>query len=429
MRAAILAVGSELLGSDRVDTNSLALAETLAGFGIDVACKMVVGDEPDVIAAAVERLMSSCGLLLITGGLGPTQDDLTREAIAAVLGRPLERSDEILDELRRRFASFGIDMPSVNEKQADVIRGAEVLGNRRGTAPGMRIDHKGCTLFLFPGVPTELEGLVESFLVPWLAANTSGEGVETRVLKVACIPESVLEQRLGPFYDEWGNDGVSLLPSLGEVSLRLTTSGKRSERQTWLQPRQQEIRKLLGQRVFAESADVTLEEATGRALAAARLSVATAESCTGGLVGERLTRIPGSSRYFRGSVVSYANELKQELLQVSPQLLREYGAVSKEVAVAMAMGACRLLASDVAVAVTGVAGPDGGTAAKPVGTVHLAVTGGSLPEAMHRRLRLPGSRERVRWVSSQWALDMLRRVAFEITGSMAPDGCGRENSV
>ena len=426
MRAAILAIGSELLGSDRVDTNSLALAERLAGFGVDIACKMVVGDESDIIASAVERLMKEHRLLLITGGLGPTQDDVTRESIAAVLKRPVERSEEILDDLRRRFASFGIEMPLVNEKQADVIRGAEVLRNRRGTAPGLKIDDGGCTIFLFPGVPTELEGLVESSLVPWLEANTSDRGLETRILKVACMPESTLEQRLGPFYEVWGNAGVALLPSPGEVSIRLTTSGNVNQRKEWLRPRLAELRTLLGRSVFGESADATLEEAAGKALVAARLSVVTAESCTGGLVAERLTKVPGSSRYFRGSVVSYANELKRQLLHVTAEALCDHGAVSREVALAMAEGARQLMGGDVAVAVTGVAGPDGGTDTKPVGTVHLAVSGESLPEAMHRQLRIPGSRHDVRWVSSQWALEMLRRVALETSPA---DRSGREDSV
>jgi len=411
MQAAILAVGNELLGSDRVDTNSLRLAAVLARAGVPLATKLVVGDDIALIAAAARELADRYDLLLVTGGLGPTQDDLTREAIAEVVGRTLVRDTEVLEDLRRKFAAFGIEMASVNEKQADVIEGADVLVNRRGTAPGMRVRHNGCTLFMFPGVPTELEGLAESALEPWLAENTSGFGLERWVLKVACLPESTLEQRLQPFYEEWGEEGVALLPSAGEVAIRLSIDGLAEERERWLRPRRQALRDLLASAIFTEEEGTTLESAVGEALASAGLSVATAESCTGGLVAERLTRVAGSSRYFLGSIVSYANEVKLGLLNVSQELLEAHGAVSQEVAVAMARGVLTALGSDLSVAVTGIAGPDGGSPEKPVGTVHVALCGAGQNDVVHRRLRLPGDRERVRWVTSQWALEMLRRRA------------------
>jgi nicotinamide-nucleotide amidase len=414
MRAAILAVGNELLGSDRVDTNSLRLAAVLGRFGVPVATKSVVGDDFDLISEAAGHLIGQYELLLVTGGLGPTQDDLTREAIADVLGRDLVRDAKVLEDLQRKFASFGIEMAAVNEKQADVIEGAEVLVNPRGTAPGLRTHHGSCTLFLFPGVPAEMEGLVESALEPWLAENTSDSGLERRVFKVACMPESTLEQKLQPFYETWGEGGVALLPSAGEVVVRLGAAGTSEERRRWLEPRCQSLRGILAERVFSENEEVSLEAAAGEALASAKLSVTTAESCTGGLVAERLTRVAGSSRYFLGAIVSYANELKNELLKVPLPLLEAHGAVSQEVAEAMARGARSATKADLGIAVTGIAGPDGGTKEKPVGTVHVALCGPGSGELTHRRLRVPGDRERVRWVTSQWALEMLRRRALRI---------------
>ena len=414
MRCAILAVGDELLGSDRTDTNSLRLTAVLARFGVRVATKSVVGDDPVLISEAVARLSNAFDLLLVTGGLGPTQDDITREAVADALDRGLVRDAAVLEDLRRKFERFGIEMAAVNQKQADVVTGAKVLANVRGTAPGLQIDSSGCTLFLLPGVPTEVDGLIESALEPWLRENGSGTRLERRVVKVACLPESTLEQILQPFYEEWGEDGVALLPSAGEVMIRLSAAGTRNDRAAWLEPRQEGLRALLSERIFSDQETVPLEAAAGDALAAGNLSVATAESCTGGLIAQRLTNVAGSSRYFLGSVVSYANAVKRDVLGVSDELLETYGAVSREVAEAMAAGARSAIGSDLAIAVTGIAGPEGGTKEKPVGTVHVALCGLSENDLFHRRLHLPGDRERIRWVTSQWALEMLRRRASGI---------------
>jgi nicotinamide-nucleotide amidase len=413
MRAAVLAVGNELLGSDRVDTNSLMLASALESFGVELGAKAVVGDDISAIREMAGRLLERHELLLVTGGLGPTRDDLTREALAELAERPLVRSEEVLKELERKFASFGYRMPVVNEKQADVIEGATVLENQRGTAPGLMAEHRGRTLFAFPGVPFELEGLVESALVPWLAERATGEGMETATFKVACVPESRIEEDLQPFYEQWGNDGVALLPTSGEVIIRLTARGAPDERSRWLDPRRESLGSVLAGSVFTEDAAGTLEGVTGKLLAESGLTIGTAESCTGGLIAERLTRVAGSSGFFLGSVVAYANDVKSEVLQVGVPLLEQHGAVSENVAVAMAIGLRGLIGVDVAVAVTGVAGPDGGTEEKPVGTVHLALCGPSPDEVRHRRLRLPGDRERVRWMSSQWALEMVRRRILE----------------
>jgi nicotinamide-nucleotide amidase len=429
MRCAILAVGDELLGSDRTDTNSLRLTAVLARFGVPVATKSVVGDDPILISEAVARLSRSFDLVLVTGGLGPTQDDLTREAVADALGRSLVCDAAVLEDLRRKFARFGIEMAAVNEKQADVVSGAKVLANSRGTAPGQQIESNDCTLFLLPGVPFEVDGLIESALEPWLTVNSSGTGLERRVVKVACLPESTLEQLLQPFYEEWGEDGVSLLPSAGEVMIRLNAAGTTSERAVWLEPRLERLRTLLSERIFSDQETVALEAAAGDALAAGNLSVATAESCTGGLIAQRLTNVAGSSRYFLGSVVSYANQVKRDVLGVPDELLETYGAVSREVAEAMAIGARLAIGSDLAIAVTGIAGPEGGTDEKPVGTVHVALCGPSECDLLHRQLHLPGDRDRIRWITSQWALDMLRRRASGIEGTGRQSGKGTDESI
>lgn len=411
MRAAILAIGSELLGTRRLDTNSLFLTAALRRFGVETAFKAVVGDSRAGIADEVRRLVGRHDLLIVTGGLGPTEDDTTREAVAAAFGRGIERREDLVEALRRRFARFGLEMPAVNEKQGDVIEGAEVLDNRRGTAPGLLVETEKAAVFLFPGVPVEAQWMAEAYLEPWLERRAGGDATETRVLKLACMPESQVEQDLAPFYAAFGGEGFSVLPSPGEVTLELTATGTAQQRSERLDPRCDRLRDLFRVAVFAQDADASLESVVGESLAAAKATVATAESCTGGLIAERLTRVAGSSAYFLGGVVSYANEIKMSALGVDPSTLDRHGAVSEEVVIEMAGGARDRLAADYAIAVSGVAGPGGGTKEKPVGTVHIAVCGPGRPR--HRRLRLPGDRERVRWLSSQWALDLLRRILLD----------------
>ncbi|MDH3745032.1 MAG: CinA family nicotinamide mononucleotide deamidase-related protein [Acidobacteriota bacterium] len=408
MRAAIVAVGSELLGTDRLDTNSLRLTEELGAYGVVVSFKCVVADDLETLADEIERLVVSFDLVLVTGGLGPTEDDLTREAVARALGQPLERRAEIVAEIEAKFEYMRMPMPEVNRKQADVIGGARVIANPRGTAPGLLLENDNATLFLFPGVPSELEGMIKSDLVPWLAARHGGGKRETRTLKVACVPESTAEERLRPFYDRFGRQGLSILASPGQVTLQLTCSERPEARAAWLEERSRMLREVFGASVFSECEEGTLEEVVGSSLRAIGAKVVTAESCTGGLVSERLTRIAGSSDFFLGGVVTYSDELKSQVLGVEPATLERYGAVSKEVVGEMAAGARRLFGADYCLAVSGIAGPGGGSAEKPVGTVCLALAGSQNGIGLQRRLVFPGDRERVRWLSSQWALDMLR---------------------
>jgi len=409
MDAAILAIGSELLGSDRLDTNSLLLTRALGAFGVKLERKVVVGDDVEVIDQEVKRLIEAVDLLLITGGLGPTSDDLTREGVARALARGLEVDEQVVADIERRFKRFGMPMPAVNRRQAELIDGASWLTNRRGSAPGMQIEADHCVLFLFPGVPSELEEMIETCLVPWLQQHSDGTKTETRVVKVACVAESDLEERIQPAYEEFGGEVISVLAAAGDIQVRLVATGRAEERTARLEAITDRIEGLVGSAAYTRDADGTLESVVGELLSAAGKKVATAESCTGGLVAERLTRVPGSSDFFEGATVTYSNRLKRELLGVDGDALDRYGAVSREVVEQMAVGVAARLQTDFGVAISGVAGPSGGTAAKPVGTVHVAVAEAGSEEVDHRELHLPGDRRRVRRLASQWALEMLRR--------------------
>jgi len=417
MQAAILAVGSELLGTERLDTNSLKLTRALERHGVELRAKSVIGDSEEEIATALRSCLDRYGLVLVTGGLGPTADDVTREAASAALGRGLHADAEVLAGIERRFREHGLRMPEINRRQALIVDGAEVVSNPRGTAPGQRLtDERGATLFLFPGVPSELVGMIAESLEPWLAERSGGMGRETATLKIACLPESAVEERVSLAYAELGRENVTILASPSDIRLCATAQGTDEERRTRLAAMTARLAELAGDVVYAYREEDTLEAVVGELLRKAGRKLATAESCTGGLVAERITRVPGSSDYFVGGEVTYTNELKARRLGVSADLLAAHGAVSEPVARAMAEGVRRELGSDYGIGVTGVAGPGGGSAEKPVGTVHIALAGpghGADGEAgveiEHRRVRFPGDRERVRLHASQLALEMLRR--------------------
>jgi nicotinamide-nucleotide amidase len=413
MRAAIVAVGSELLGAERLDTNSLRLTEALLRHGVELGRKAVIGDVEEEIGAALREILPRFDLVLVTGGLGPTADDVTRQAVAAALGRSLVADPEVLAAIERRFQRLGWKMSAVNRRQAVVVAGAEVLANPRGTAPGMRLLAGAATIFLFPGVPGELAGMIAEHLEPWLAARSGGVSRETAVLKMAGLPESLVEERIAPAYDEFGRESITILAKPSDVRLLATATGPPAERQARLQAMTARLAALVGDAVYARREEDTLESVVGGLLRAAGATLAVAESCTGGMLAERLTRVPGSSDYFPGGAVTYSNRLKTAMLGVPEALLAAHGAVSEAVARAMAAGVRVRLGSDYGAAITGIAGPGGGSEAKPVGTVHLAISGPppapGRPEVDHRQLRLPGDRERIRWQASQLALDMLRR--------------------
>ena len=406
LTASILAVGSELLGTTRLDTNSLFLAGRLESIGIRVVRKACVGDSWDDLVAELGWALARAPLLVVTGGLGPTEDDRTKEAVASLLGRRLVRDEAILARLEERFRKRGREMPGVNAKQADVVEGAVVLPNRQGTAPAYLIEAEGKTIVLLPGVPREMKALFEESVLPHLTRGGTPPGIHRRVLKVVGLGESAVEELARPVYEaNRGHEVTILAAAPGEVQLHFQAGGTRAEAEPALDALEAAFREAIGPALYGRD-DETLEEVVGRLLGKAGLTVALAESCTGGMMASRLTDVPGSSEYFLGGAVTYANAAKIDLAGVSPETLGRFGAVSEEVAREMAAGIRRRFGASVGLGVTGIAGPGGGSAEKPVGTVHLALD--ALDGRRHERLVLPGDRAMVRRWTTSAALAMIR---------------------
>jgi nicotinamide-nucleotide amidase len=407
MRAEILAVGSELLTPLRSDTNALWLTQRLIEVGVEVGARTTLADDPALLESAFRTALSRADLVISTGGLGPTEDDLTREAAAAALGLELRRDPEILEALKARFARYKRAMASINEKQADVIEGAFVLDNSRGTAPGLRVEDAGRMLVLLPGPPSEMKPMFDEQVLPLVRARAGGAVLETRVLKIASMSESDVDQTVAPLYKTFTNPRTTILSAPGQVELHLTASGSSSaEAGDRLEALGSGIRGLLAGRIFSEDGR-ELPVVVAALLRDRGLTLGLAESCTGGLLAARLTDVPGSSAFFERGLVTYSNRSKVELLGVGAKLLEAHGAVSEEVAAAMAAGARRAAATDIGVGITGIAGPDGGTPDKPVGTVYVALDGAAGTRV--RRALFPGDRERIRHQATQSALEMLRR--------------------
>ena len=345
-------------------------------------------------------------LVISSGGLGPTEDDLTREAVADLLGRKLHRNDEILRAIQGRFRSFGREMPEVNVRQAMVPEGAEPLDNPGGTAPGLWIEEKGRMIALLPGPPRELKPMFLEKIVPRLARRVSGVRLFHRDLRVAGMGESHVEQRIAPIYKRYGDVHTTVLASPGEIQihLRMWTDDSAHAEKT-LKEIVEGIQIALGDRIFSTGGE-SLEEVVARQLTLNTATIATAESCTGGLLAQRLTSIAGSSSYFLGGVVSYSNELKTAWVNVPTELIQSKGAVSAEVATALADGIRRHVGSTLGVGITGIAGPGGGSEEKPVGTVHIALAHAGGVKEIGRIY--PGDREAVRWQATQIALDLVR---------------------
>ena len=407
LRAAIVAIGSELLGPLRQDTNSLWLTARLEELGIPVVRKSLVGDDPEAIVRELERAASAAELVFTTGGLGPTADDVTVGAVARWLGAPVERNVEFVAKIRRRFEARGIRMAAVNEKQADFIVGARVLENPRGTAPGFWGSKGDREVVVLPGVPGEMREIMERTVLPELAARAGGAVARRKVLRIAGMGESAVEEIVEPVYARWKEHPVTILASAGEVQLHLCVRGRPDEAETILAAMEEDFRKVLGARVFGQDGE-ELAEAVGRLLRSSGKKLALAESCTGGMVSSLVTDVAGSSDYFLGGVVSYANDAKESLLGVDDETLRSHGAVSEETAREMARGARERFGADVGAAVTGVAGPGGGSEEKPVGTVWFAISDRDGREVAKRR-SFVGDRSHVRKSASVHALELVRR--------------------
>ena len=411
-RAAILAVGSELLTPSRLDTNSLFITEQLNLLGIEVASKSQVGDNRDDLAAAMRFALTRADLVVCCGGLGPTDDDLTREVVAGVLDRPLAEDERITASIKARFESRRMEMPAINRRQAMVPAGARVIDNTNGTAPGLWLEHGAQVVLLLPGPPRELKPMLLSVKDELLAPRSSGLVLIRRVIKITGRTESHTEEAVQPLYREWTQASVpidaTILASLGQIELHLSARADTLERASAaVDAGARQVAAVLGFDAYSLAGE-NLEQVLGDLLVQRGYRIACAESCTGGLLASRLTDVPGSSRYVDRAVVAYANEAKIALLGVPAGMIDEHGAVSEPVAQAMARGIRTNARVDVGVGVTGIAGPGGGTPDKPVGTVAVAAIG---PETARSRVfRFVGDRELVKFQASQAALDMVRRM-------------------
>ena len=404
--AACIAVGSELLGDDRVDTNSLRIARALARYGVPVLEKRVIGDSVERLSESIGELLDRVDVLVVTGGLGPTRDDVTREAAADALGRELVHNPEVEDWVRSRYEDLGRPMPELCRKMADVIRGASVLKNPRGAAPGQMISTRNHLLVLLPGVPWEMEVMFEREVLPEVATRSPGVCVRQRTVLLGGVFESAVEERLELFYQRFGREHISVLASCGVVRLVLSLAGSDNAVEIRLSEMESVLRDILGTDVAG--VDVGgLEHAVLSRLSAASQTLAVAESCTGGLLAARITDVPGASDVFLGGVVTYSNQAKEDFVDVPRAMLVEHGAVSEPVARAMAAGVRARFGSDWGVGITGIAGPSGGTEDKPVGLVHWAVAGPTDTVSEHRVF--PGDRAAIRTWTVNLSLDLLRR--------------------
>ena len=399
----VIAVGTELLYGQTVNTNAAEIGVRLAEAGLEHQHSSVVGDHPGRMEDAITLAMSRAGAVIVTGGLGPTQDDITREAIAAATGRKLLYSEEYAERLRRWWESRGREMPESNLKQAEYPDGADLLINPKGTAPGLRLVHDGVVIYAAPGVPAELEDLLDRYIVPDLLERSDSRVVLNRVLRTYGESESMLGERVADLYSD-GNPSMAFLASAAEIKIRLTAkAATRDEAEAMVAPIEAEIRQRLGKLVFGTD-DETIEKILLRLAEETGWSLATAESATGGMVAARITSVPGASAFFRGSVVAYSTDVKRDVLGVPAGMIEEHGVVSEPVAIAMAEGVARVLGADVALAVTGSAGPE--PQGRPVGTMVIGVR---TPEnAMARTVSLPGDRERIRTYTTTGALQLAR---------------------
>jgi len=411
VNAEIIAVGSELLTPHRQDTNSLYLTEKLNELGVEVRFKCIVGDDRENLVAAVKLAMRRSDVIVLSGGLGPTEDDLTREAVAEALGLELARDPEIMAKLEERFAKRGYKFTPNNGRQADVIANAAVLANALGSAPGQWIggkyDGQERIVVLLPGPPYELQAMFEAECLPRLRAKVPAVYIATRTLKMAMIAESQVDARVSPIYKMFSDVETTILAGGGEIQLQLRCrKDSLAEAEARVEELAGKIEDEMGDAIFSRKGE-TIEQIVSYLLQMRGMTLATAESCTGGLLAQRITSISGSSRYFLGGAVVYSNELKTQFANVPKALIDKHGAVSREVAQALAEGIRKRCLSSFGVGITGVAGPTGGTEQKPVGLVYIALSGEEGTQVVERNF--PSDRARIRQFASQQALEMIRR--------------------
>lgn len=407
LTAEIIAIGSELLTPEKVDTNSLWLTEKLNEIGIEVKLKTVVGDDELRLEETIRDAIKRSEIVISTGGLGPTEDDITRKISAKAIDRELVYHTEIEADLRERFKKWGREMPEINKRQAFVIEGAEILPNPNGSAVGMCVEFENKIFVILPGPPRENKPMFENYILPKLREMAGEIYVKRKMLKVSGMGESAVDEAIAPIYKAYKNVQTSILFNKSEIEVHLMAQAKtEAEAEVVLNELAEKIAATLGIAVFSTNGEA-MEEVIGKLLAKNGKTLSIAESCTGGLIGERVTDVAGSSKYFIEGAVTYANDAKIRTLNVPKEVIDENGAVSAPTAEAMAKGMRERSGTDFAISVTGIAGPDGGTEEKPVGTVFIGYADAKQVKSV--RFVLPGDRYLVRWRASSAALDYLRR--------------------
>jgi nicotinamide-nucleotide amidase len=407
LSAEIIAVGSELLTPTKTDTNSLWLTEKLNEIGIEIKLKTVVGDDETRLEETIKDALRRSDIVISTGGLGPTEDDITRKISAKAVGRELVFHEALVEDLRERFRRWGREMPEINKRQAYVIDGAEILANPNGSAVGMSVEIGEKFFVILPGPPRENQPMFENFILPKLREKAGEIFVKRRILRVAGMGESAIDEAIAPIYTEYKNPQTTILFNRSEVEINLTAqAASETEADELLETVAQKIADKLGAAIFAMNGE-TMEEIIGKLLSKSKKTLAIAESCTGGLISERLTDISGSSAYFIEGIVAYSNEAKIRTLDVPQELIEKHGAVSPDVAEAMAKGIRERAKTDFGISVTGIAGPGGGSEEKPVGLVYIGYADEKRIKSI--KIILPGDRYLIRWRASQAALDLLRR--------------------
>jgi nicotinamide-nucleotide amidase len=407
LNAEIIAIGSEMLTPFRADTNSLWLTERLNAMGIDVKLKTIVGDDEARLEETVRDALRRSEIIISTGGLGPTEDDITRKIFARVLNRQLILNEPILEKIRARFARRGVPMPEINARQALIMDGAEILENNNGTAPGM-LTHEGkCTVVMLPGPPREMRPMFDFSVASVLKERSGDLLIIRRKLSIFGLTESRTDEIAAPIYTKFTNPSTTILFKDGQIELHLTAhASDEAKAEQLLDELAGPLDEALGDYIFSRR-DEPLEEVVGDLLKRNSYTLATAESCTGGLLSGRITDVPGSSEYFLEGAVTYSNQAKTKSLGVPKKMIEDHGAVSEEVATAMARGIRELAGSTFGIGITGIAGPGGGTAEKPVGLVYIALADDA--QASAKRFTFPGDRQFIRTLSVNAALDMLRR--------------------